>query len=87
MLHHTSAQDNHASLACKGGEGVDATEVLNDVEAKGDLVAEGMNVKHVPERAVREGRTEDRDLVACAPVVDGVLMPYRLTKIVYEGAG
>lgn len=71
VLDDATAQDDHAGALGAHGDGVDAADVLNDVDLElAGRGLEGVEVEHVAEAAVGEGRAEDGDVVLVGPVVD-----------------
>ena len=67
MLAYSASKDDHACLLCCTGEFVEAPNVFDDVDNKA-WVAEGVEVDHVAQRAVREGRTEDWNVILHFPL-------------------
>lgn len=71
MLDQAGAEQDDASVLGVQGQGVDAADVVDDVDAQlARRRAEGVEEEHVAETAVRQGGAEDGDVVAVGPVVD-----------------
>nr|POE65042.1 hypothetical protein CFP56_34710 [Quercus suber] len=75
MLDDPASQHNHARPLRTHRDGVDAADVLDDVDL--ELVwrgLEGVEVQHVAQTAVGQGGAEDRDVVPVRPVIHGGLV-------------
>ena len=83
VLHHASPEDDHPRALRPHRDGVDRSDVLDDVY--GECLRrrlERVEVEHVPKAAVRQGRAEDGDVVLVRPVVDGPLVVDLLAQAV-----
>src|SRR5690242_6830525 len=75
VLDDAAAKNNHAGPLSPYCNGVDFADILNNVDAQ--LLwrrLEGVKVQHVAKTAIRQGWTEDRDVVLPRPVVDRPLI-------------
>ena len=62
MLNNTSSENNHASLLCKHCLVVHLTNVCHKINNQpGTLVR--MEINHVTQGSVRQGRTKDWDVI------------------------
>ena len=75
VLDEAAAEDDDAGALGADGEGVDAADVADDVDLElAGRGLEGVEVEHVAEAAVGQGRAEDGYVVLVGPVVDGALV-------------
>lgn len=83
VLDDAAAQDDHAGPLRPHRDGVDLADVLHDVYAQ--LLGrrlERVEVQHVAQAAVGQGRAEDGNVVLPGPVVDRVLVVDLLAQAV-----
>lgn len=75
VLDEPAAQDNHASPLGADGHGVDAADILDevDLELQGGRL-ESVEIQHVAQAAVSDGRAENWDVILIGPVVDRTLV-------------
>ena len=88
VLDEAAAEDEHAGAAGADGQVVELADVARDGDVEdGRGGAEGVEVEHVAEGAVREGGAEDGDAVAVRPVEDRGLVGDLGAQAGDDGAG
>lgn len=83
MLDETATENDHACSLGPYRDGVDATDILDDVDAqlaRGGL--EGVEIEHIAQAPISEGRAEDGDVVLVSPVVNRAWVVNLLAKTV-----
>ena len=84
MLSLTPSEDDHAGPLGERphGEVIDLLDVLNNVTPQWMrvLLLVRVEVEHVPDRAIRQRRREDGDLILSSPVIYRIWVVYPLSK-------
>lgn len=75
VFYNTASEDNHARTLGADRDGVDFSDILDNVDF--ELLRrrlEGVKVQHIAQAAVGERRTENGNVVLVGPVIDGALV-------------